>query len=212
MFLQDELVNFINEQNPSKSIIEIVQGLDLIKNGLNNFKQELSKSLPDLYMLGDIKSIENYVVYGTQIDSAIEYIQSLNLKKIDIIKEEELNILSKHKEESMETNKLTKKNDKSIQLFVVEDNICPYCKNELIFTQIMYTLFEDESKTKIKAKTRTNCYRCKICGKYGINKNILKNININISNIEPIYYESEKKAYTMRRTCLKQFKLLLGTL
>lgn len=146
MLFEKELIDFINVQKPSQSINEIIEGLELLKQGLKDFKKELSESLPIFFMSSDRKSIERCLKYGEQADNAINYINSINIKaknssSADMVKEK---IMEPIKSDSQNKTEPIK----SIKLIVIKNNICPYCKNKLSDSKTSYTTFKDIDKHK----------------------------------------------------------------
>lgn len=147
-------------------------------------------------MANNAKVIEEYINYGKEIDSFINSLKEIticNTKKQEPIKitiQENQSITSQQEVKSPTEIQTVK----PIKLGVVSENLCPHCNIRLEDSKIMYTTFKDKGKTKLDSKLTVFTYRCKVCGRYFIHEDMLSSIDIKLSNIEPVYYDSKRKA------------------
>lgn len=186
LLINKELIDFINSQKPCDSTKEIYEGIALLKKGLKDFKKDLSMSLPEFYMGGDLKNIERLIQYGKWIDEAIESLKMLNFKSIaelECVKEKE----------SAKAEEKRSDNTNSLELIVTDDTtFCPKCNVLLESKDTSYTVYGDKNKTKNLGRHPIKIYHCKRCEKDFIKEVYAKQLEQRFTNVELTYPETGK--------------------
>lgn len=184
MLLSNEFVNFINSQEPSNSVQNVYQDIQNLKSSLTTLKQEFANNLPKLFMDNNEKGMQRCIAFGKEIDAFILELESIGIQKV---KSKNIDI-PKIQPIFQNTEKQTIPIVKDIKLRVVSDNVCPYDNAHLNDTKTMYTCFTDTTKKNVSEKMCTFTYKCPVCNKYFINKDMLLTIkNLDCTNIIPIY-------------------------
>lgn len=186
LLINQELIDFINDQNPCNSTKEIYEGIALLKKGLKDFKKDLSMSLPDFFMGGDLKNIEKLIQYGKWIDESIESLKILNFKSIaelECTKEDELAKVEEKKSDSTD----------SLELIVTDDTtFCPKCNVSLGSKTVIYTAYSDKNKAKVTGRHTIKIYHCKECEKDFIKDVYAKQLEQRFTNVKLTYPETGK--------------------
>lgn len=185
MLLSKEFIKFLNSQENLTAITNFYETLCTLKTNLSTIKEELANSLPSLFMDGDQNSIKQCIEFGNEIDLFINELNSINIKPISLEKQ------TYKKDTSINQIEDINLTIKPIRLGVVAENVCPSCNTHLDDTKTMYTVFKDKTKKSILEKLQVFTYRCPNCCKYFVHQEMLQNIDIEITNIEPVYFNKE---------------------
>lgn len=174
--LSKELLEFLScNQETNHCLINLENGIELIKNGLTSSKEILSLRLPELCIDNQYDKIKTYICLSQEIDAILSELDGYKIKILDT------NNHNKKAEQGTDSSAIIEHQIRSVSLIrISRSNQCPICNNLLEDTQTIYSIFYDKNHQNFKKSGKTASKSCPECKKYFILSDLADSINLQI--------------------------------